>query len=82
MLWGKQFVEEHELSRARSRLPFTDCRGGVAPKEVARMIADRTAKLVEARKRNLARIERLEKAREKLLADLRGFCKNAELPKP
>jgi argininosuccinate lyase len=60
----------------------TDSRGGVAPKEVARMIAVRKAKLVEARKRNLARIEKLEKAREKLLADLREFCETADQPKP
>ena len=46
------------------------------------MIAERKAKLVEARKRNLARIEKLEKASEKLLADLRELCQTAKQPQP
>jgi argininosuccinate lyase len=56
----------------------TDCRGGVAPKEVARMIADRRGKLAEARARHLARIEKLEKARQRLLADLRELSADGE----
>jgi argininosuccinate lyase len=49
----------------------TDCRGGVSPKEVARMIADRREKLAAARARQLERIEAIEKAQQRLLADLR-----------
>ena len=78
-------MSEQQLRQILDPVHFvevTDSRGGVAPKEVARMIAERRAKLVEARKRNLARIEKLEKAREKLLADLHEFCENAEQPKP
>ncbi len=52
----------------------TDIRGGVSPKEVARMIADRREKLQAARARQLARIEKLEQGRAKLLADLRELC--------
>jgi len=42
------------------------------------MISERKAKLAEARKRNLGRIEKLEKAKEKLFADLREFCEDGE----
>ena len=45
-------------------------RGGVAPEEVIRMIADRRRKLAEARSRHLQRIETLENARARLAADL------------
>ena len=71
-----------EPKAGRHFIKVTNSKGGVAPEEIARVIAERKAKLVEARKRNLARIERLEKAREKLFADLREFCENAEEPKP
>jgi len=78
-------MSEQKLRKILDPVNFvevTDSRGGVAPKEVARMIAERKAKLVEARKRNLARIEKLERAREKLLADLRELCETAEPLKP
>jgi argininosuccinate lyase len=48
----------------------TNSRGGVAPDEVARMIADRRQKLAEARARHLKRIESLENAQKKMLSDL------------
>lgn len=52
----------------------TRSRGGVAPVEVARMIADRRKKLAEARTRNLARIETLENGQKQMLSDLRDLC--------
>ncbi len=60
----------------------TNCRGGVAPKEVARMIADRKQKLSEARARTLARIEGLEQAKQRMLDDLRQMCETTEKPNP
>lgn len=53
----------------------TNSKGGVAPQEVARMIADRREKLQEARARHLARIERLEQGKEQMLNDLRSLQK-------
>ena len=53
----------------------TNSQGGIAPDEVARMIADRRQELADARARHLRRIELLESAQEKLLSDLRGLCK-------
>ncbi len=55
-------------------LKVTNSRGGVSPKEVARMIADRREKLKEARTRHVKRIETLEKAQQRLLLDLRSLC--------
>ena len=54
-------------------IKVTNSRGGVAPEEVARMIADRRKTLADARARHLKRIETLEKAQGRLLADLRSF---------
>lgn len=56
----------------------TNSRGGVAPDEVARMIADRRKKLADARARHLKRIEALEQAQQQLLADLRSFVTSPE----
>lgn len=53
-------------------IKVTDSRGGVAPDEVARMIADRRQKLADARARHLKRIETLEQAQREMLSDLRG----------
>ena len=53
-------------------IKVTNSRGGVAPEEVARMIADRRQKLGDARARHLKRIETLEKAQEQMLADLKA----------
>jgi len=52
-------------------IKVTNSKGGVAPEEVARMIADRREKLAEARARHMKRIETLEKAQQRLLEDLR-----------
>jgi argininosuccinate lyase len=52
-------------------IKVTNSRGGVAPNEVARMIADRRKELAEARSRHLKRIEALEQAQQRMLADLR-----------
>ncbi len=56
----------------------TKSRGGVAPEEVARMIADRREKLKGARARHLERIETLENAQKRLLSDLRAICKGLQ----
>ncbi len=53
----------------------TNSQGGVAPEETARMVADRGEKLAAACDRHRRRIETLETAQQKMLADLRGFCK-------
>jgi len=52
-------------------IKVTDSRGGVAPGETARMIADRRQKLAAARARHLKRIETLENAQKNMLSDLR-----------
>ena len=52
----------------------TKSQGGVAPEEVARMIADRRKNLEEARARQLKRIETLEKAQKRLVSDLEAVC--------
>jgi argininosuccinate lyase len=52
----------------------TNSKGGVAPKEVARMIADRRQRLAEARDRHMKRIETLENAQQRLLEDLRKLA--------
>jgi argininosuccinate lyase len=51
-------------------IKVTNSRGGVAPEEIARMIADRREKLASARARHLKRIETLEAAQKRMLADL------------
>ena len=85
-----QAVVKRELDMTEARLrelldpvPFvqvTNSRGGVAPNEVARMIADRREKLAEARARHEARLVRLEEGKTQMLADLRKlhetFSKN------
>ena len=55
----------------------TNCRGAVAPKEVARMIKDRRARLAEARERHLARIEQLENGKAQMLADLKSLYEDS-----
>ncbi|HHS89620.1 MAG TPA: hypothetical protein ENJ26_04550, partial [Rhodobacteraceae bacterium] len=54
----------------------TRSKGGVAPEEVARMIADRRQKLADARTRHLKRIITLENAQKKMLADLHKLRQN------
>ncbi|NOX53719.1 MAG: hypothetical protein GXP27_04650 [Planctomycetes bacterium] len=56
----------------------TRSRGGVAPKEVTRMIADRRKQLAAARARHLKRIEALEQAQQKLLQELRKIYQRRE----
>ncbi|MGI5818236.1 MAG: lyase family protein [Armatimonadota bacterium] len=51
-------------------IEVTDSKGGVAPAEMARMIADRQERLETARNRHLARIETLEQAQARMVADL------------
>ncbi|MCK5806027.1 MAG: hypothetical protein KAI66_24560 [Lentisphaeria bacterium] len=53
-------------------IKVTNSRGGIAPEEVARMIADRRQQLAEARDRHLKRIESLENAQKRMVADLQG----------
>jgi argininosuccinate lyase len=48
----------------------TDSTGGVAPKEMARMIADRREALQAAHDRHLSRIETLEQAQARMVGDL------------
>lgn len=55
-------------------IKVTNSRGGVAPDEVARMIADRRKNLADARARHLKRIEALEQAQQAMLSDLRELC--------
>jgi len=59
-------------------IQVTNSRGGVAPEEVARMIADRREKLAAARARHLKRIESLENAQKRLLSDLRELAEKSE----
>lgn len=70
-------ISEEQVREALDPVHFvkvTNCRGGVAPEEVARMIDVRRKKLAEARTRHLARIEKLERGRANLLADLQKLC--------
>ncbi len=69
-------MTEEQLRQALDPVHFvnaTNCRGAVSPVEVARMIADRAAKLDAARARNLKRIDTLHAARNRMLADLRAI---------
>ena len=68
---GMTEIRLRELLDPSYFLKVTNSRGGVAPDEVARMIADRRQKLADAKARHLKRIETLEKAQERMLADLR-----------
>ena len=73
----KSSLSEKQLREALDPVHFvkvTNCRGGVAPEEVARMIEVRRKRLAEARTRHLARIEKLEKGKAQMLADLKAFC--------
>jgi len=54
-------------------IKVTNSKGGVAPEEIARMIADRREKLAAARARHLKRIETLEEAQQRMLSDLRRY---------
>jgi hypothetical protein len=60
----------------------TNCRGGVAPEEVARMIEVRRKRLAEARARHLARIEQLEEGKAQMVADLRKLAGSTSKEKP
>lgn len=82
---GKELtMTEEQLRRGLDPVHFveaTDSRGGVAPKEVARMIEVRRKRLAEARARHLARIEQLEKGKAQLIADLKRLCEEKNNPK-
>ena len=80
-------VLDRELDMSEERLrelldpvyfvKVTNSQGGVAPKEVARMIADRRTRLFQARGRQQARIERLEQGKARMLSDLKAIAKTA-----
>jgi argininosuccinate lyase len=78
---GKELdMTEERLRQALDPVHFvkvTRSRGGVSPEEVTRMIADRAAKLDAARGRNLARIDKLHAARQRMLKDLKAICEAA-----
>ena len=61
-------------------IKVTNSRGGVAPGETARMIADRRQKLAAARARHMKRIESLENAQKKMVSDLRGLIESGSCP--
>jgi argininosuccinate lyase len=54
-------------------IKVTNSKGGIAPEEIRRMIADRRKNLADARARHLKRIEALENGQEKMVADLRNW---------
>jgi argininosuccinate lyase len=56
-------------------MKVTNSKGGIAPDEIARMIADRRGKLEEANKRHLSRIETLEDSKEEMFSELRRLNK-------
>ena len=69
-------MSEEELLRTLDPVHFvevTNSRGGVAPAEVSRMIAQRKKNLAQSRARHLGRIERLEQAKSKMLSDLKAI---------
>ena len=73
----KMKMSQDQLRKGLDPVHFvkvTNCRGGVAPEEVARMIKERRARLAEARARHVARIEQLEKGKAQMLADLESLC--------
>ncbi|MCD6361384.1 MAG: hypothetical protein J7M38_11060 [Armatimonadetes bacterium] len=55
-------------------IEVTDSKGGVAPAEMARMIADREDRLQAARDRHLARIEKLEQAQARMIGELEALA--------
>ena len=59
-------------------IKVTNSKGGVAPDEVARMIADRREQLANARARQLKRIETLEAAQKRLFADLQTAAQTSK----
>ncbi len=82
---GLTDAQLRELLDPSHFVKVTNSKGGVAPEEIARMIADRRAKLADARARHLDRIETLEKAQQRMLSDLRemsGRAKVKELKSP
>ena len=58
----------------------TNSKGGVAPEEIARMIADRRKELADARSRHINRIETLETAQKRLMADLKATAQTRNEP--
>lgn len=62
-----------ELLSPEHFVEVTDSRGGVAPREMARMMADGREKLQAARDRHEARIAALEQAQARMVADLQQF---------
>lgn len=78
---GKKLtITEKQLREALDPVHFvnvTNCRGAVAPEEVARMIEVRRKRLAEARARHLARIEKLESGKAQMLTDLKALCPKA-----
>lgn len=78
-------ISEEQVRQALDPVHFvqvTNCRGGVAPEEVARMIEVRRRRLAEARTRHVARIEKLEQGRAMLLADLKELCQEPYAEQP
>lgn len=58
-------------------IKVTNSRGGVAPKEVERMIADRKQKLEQFQIKQQQRIEMLETGQKKMISDLNLFISRA-----
>ena len=81
---GKKLkLTEEQLRQGLDPVHFvnvTDSRGGVAPKEVARMIEVRRKRLAAARARLVERIEKLERGKAQLRADLESLSKPASKP--
>jgi argininosuccinate lyase len=76
-VYGKKInLTEAELRHLLDPVYFvqvTDSQGAVSPREVQRMIEDRWVKLDAARARHVARIEKLEEGKKKMMDDLRAF---------
>jgi argininosuccinate lyase len=62
-----------ELLSPENFIKVTDSQGGVATKEVMRMLDDRKEELEQFRIAQVQRIEKLEKAQEKLTSDLESL---------
>ncbi len=62
-----------ELLSPEYFIEVTDSKGGIAPKEVGRMIDNRKKELEQFRLMQVHRIETLEKAQEKLTSDLKSL---------
>lgn len=81
---GKELdMSQDRLREALDPVHFvnvTNSRGGVAPKEVARMIKDRREKLAKARARHLQRIKQLEDGKARMLADLQELRGDSSKP--